>query len=107
APKPPTPLRTLYGRITSCQRLSGSVDEARYEVTLQPRLALLARGQQTRIYQNQSVPEIVRSILVNRHDFVPGDFRFTLKREYPRRDQVMQYNESDLDFISRLLADVG
>ncbi|MBV7550716.1 hypothetical protein KW849_31195, partial [Pseudomonas sp. PDM26] len=73
APKPPTPLRTLYGRITSCQRLSGSVDEARYEVTLQPRLALLARGQQTRIYQNQSVPEIVRSILVKRHDFVPGD----------------------------------
>ncbi|MBV7545481.1 type VI secretion system tip protein VgrG, partial [Pseudomonas sp. PDM26] len=107
APKPPTPLRTLYGRITSCQRLSGSVDEARYQVTLQPRLALLARGQQTRIYQNQSVPEIVRSILVKRHDFVPGDFRFTLKREYPRRDQVMQYNESDLDFISRLLADVG
>ncbi|KQN53386.1 hypothetical protein ASE98_20095 [Pseudomonas sp. Leaf48] len=38
-PKPPKPLRTLYGRITGCQRLSGSVDEARYEVTLQPRLA--------------------------------------------------------------------
>ncbi|WP_263287595.1 MULTISPECIES: contractile injection system protein, VgrG/Pvc8 family, partial [unclassified Pseudomonas] len=56
-PKPPKPLRTVYGRITACQRLSGSIDEARYEVTLQPRLALLDRGQQTRIYQHQSVPD--------------------------------------------------
>lgn len=28
-------------------------------------------------------------------------------REYPKREQVMQYGESDLAFIDRLLADVG
>ncbi|WP_223543599.1 type VI secretion system Vgr family protein, partial [Pseudomonas sp. GL-B-12] len=92
---------------TACQRLSGSIDEARYEVTLQPRLALLDRGQQTRIYQHQSVPDIVKSILRDRHGLDTGHFRFNLKREYPQREQVMQYQESDLAFISRLLADVG
>ncbi|WP_207238597.1 MULTISPECIES: contractile injection system protein, VgrG/Pvc8 family, partial [unclassified Pseudomonas] len=72
---------------------------ARYQVTLQPRLALLARGQQLRLYQQQSVPEIVESILRSRHAFLGQDFFFRLNREYPRREQVMQYNESDLAFI--------
>ncbi|WP_449105241.1 type VI secretion system baseplate subunit TssK [Pseudomonas mohnii] len=58
-------------------------------------------------YQQQSVPEIVESILRSRHGFRGQDFFFRLVREYPRREQVMQYNESDLMFISRLLADVG
>jgi type VI secretion system secreted protein VgrG len=100
-------LRTLHGVITGFKRLSGSADEARYEVTLQPLLALLGRGKQFRIYQHQSVPEIVESVLRTRHDFEGQDFRFTLVRDYPRREQVMQYGESDLTFISRLLAEVG
>ena len=101
------PLRSLRGVITGLKRLSNSRDEAHYQVTLQPRLALLGRGRQTRIYQQQSVPEIVEGILRGRHGFRGEDFVFTLSREYPRRDQVMQYNESDLAFIARLLAEVG
>jgi type VI secretion system secreted protein VgrG len=101
------PLRTLYGVVTGFQRLSGSNDEARYAITLQPRLALLGRGKQFRIYQHQSVPEIVDKILRSRHDFRGQDFLFDLHREYPKREQVMQYGESDLAFIARLLAEVG
>ena len=101
------PLRTLHGVVTGFKRLAGSNDEARYEITLQPRLALLGRGQQLRIYQHQSVPQIVESILRSRHDLEGQDFLFSLVREYPKREQVMQYNESDLTFITRLLAEVG
>ncbi len=101
------PLRTLYGVITGFKRDSGSNDQACYAVTLRPRLALLERGQQYRIYQHQSVPEIVESILRSRHGFLGQHFLFSLKRDYPRREQVMQYGESDLAFIDRLLADVG
>nr|WP_256350810.1 contractile injection system protein, VgrG/Pvc8 family [Pseudomonas fluorescens] len=95
-----TLLRTFYGVITGFQRLSASRDEARYSVTLQPRLALAGRGKQSRIYQQQSVPEIVKSILLGRHDMEHFDCPFHLVREYPRREQVMQYDESDLDFYS-------
>ncbi|GGL25773.1 type IV secretion protein Rhs [Pseudomonas brenneri] len=101
------PLRTLHGVVTGFKRLSGSADEARYEITLEPHLALLGQGRQFRIYQHQSVPQIVESILRSRHNFEGQDFLFNLVREYPKREQVMQYGESDLIFISRLLADVG
>ncbi|BDZ05518.1 hypothetical protein MUTS16_65910 [Escherichia coli] len=35
------------------------------------------------------------------------DFVFNLKNEYPAREQVMQYGEDDLTFVSRLLSEVG
>ncbi|MBV7545609.1 type VI secretion system tip protein VgrG [Pseudomonas sp. PDM26] len=107
APPQVKPLRSLHGVVTGFKRLSASIDEARYEVTLQPRLALLARGRQYRIYQHQSVPEIVEHILRSRHAFRGQDFLFHLHREYPRREQVMQYGQSDLAFVARLLAEVG
>ncbi|WP_409258912.1 type VI secretion system tip protein VgrG [Pseudomonas kielensis] len=107
APDVVLPLRALRGVVTAFRRLSGSADEARYELTLQPRLALLARGKQFRIYQHQSVPQIVESILRSRHGFEGQDFFFDLLREYPKREQAMQFGESDLAFISRLLAEVG
>ncbi|WP_207882870.1 type VI secretion system Vgr family protein [Pseudomonas sp. 30_B] len=105
---PAAPLRTLYGIITEFRRLPvDSRDEAHYEVTLQPRLALLGLARQHRIFQRQSVPEIVESIL-REHGMAGQYFNFqTLKREYPQREQVMQFGESDLAFITRQLADVG
>ena len=102
-----TPLRTLYGVITGFKLLSSSRDEARYEVRLEPRLALLSRSRQNAIYQNQTVPQIVEKILRERHGMRGQDFVFTLKSEYPSREQVMQYGEDDLTFISRLLSEVG
>ena len=102
-----TPLRTLYGVITGFKHLSSSQDEARYEVRLEPRMALLARSRQNAIYQNQTVPQIVEKILRERHQMRGQDFVFNLKSEYPSREQVMQYGEDDLTFISRLLSEVG
>ncbi|HAJ5270696.1 TPA: type VI secretion system tip protein VgrG [Escherichia coli] len=101
------PLRTLYGVITGFKHLSSSQDEARYEVRLEPRMALLTRSRQNAIYQNQTVPQIVEKILRERHQMRGQDFVFNLKSEYPSREQVMQYGEDDLTFISRLLSEVG
>ena len=101
------PLRTLYGVITGFKHLSTSRDETRYEVRLEPRMALLARSRQNAIYQNLTVPQIVEKILRERHQMRGQDFVFNLKSEYPAREQVMQYGEDDLTFISRLLSEVG
>ena len=102
-----TALRTLHGVITSFKHLSSSQDEARYEVRLEPRMALLTRSRQNAIYQNQTVPQIVEKILRERHQMRGQDFVFNLKSEYPSREQVMQYGEDDLTFVSRLLSEVG
>lgn len=102
-----TALRTLHGVITGFKLLSSSRDEARYEVRLEPRMALLARSRQNAIYQNLTIPQIVEKILRERHQMRGQDFVFNLKSEYPSREQVMQYGEDDLTFVSRLLSEVG
>lgn len=106
-PKTREVLRTLHGVITGFSLLSVSADEAQYSVRLQPRLALLSRSHQTRIWQDMSVPQIVENILRKRHGMRGQDFLFSLSQEYPRREQVMQYAEDDLTFIRRILAEVG
>lgn len=100
-------VRTLQGVVTGFERLGTSKDETHYALTLQPRLALLDRSHQNAIYQDLSVPQIVEKILRERHAMRGQDFLFSLSKEYPRREQVMQYGEDDLHFITRLLGEVG
>jgi len=101
------PVRVIQGVVSGFERLSTSKDETRYALTLQPRLALLDRSHQNAIYQDLSVPQIVEKILRERHGMRGQDFLFSLSKAYPRREQVMQYGEDDLHFITRLLGEVG
>jgi len=101
------PVRVIQGVVSGFERLSTSKDETRYVLTLQPRLALLDRSHQNAIYQDLSVPQIVEKILRERHGMRGQDFLFSLSNAYPRREQVMQYGEDDLHFITRLLGEVG
>ncbi|SYS36440.1 type IV secretion protein Rhs [Klebsiella pneumoniae] len=101
------PVRVIQSVVTGFERLSTSRDETHYALTLQPRLALLNRSHQNAIYQDQSVPQIVEKILRERHGLRGQDFLFSLTKTYPRREQVMQYGEDDLRFITRLLGEVG
>ncbi|TLU70315.1 type VI secretion system tip protein VgrG [Enterobacter sp. MF024] len=101
------PVRVIQGVVTGFERLGTSEDETRYALILQPRLALLDRSHQNAIYQDMSVPQIVEKILRERHGMRGQDFLFSLSKEYPRREQVMQYGEDDLHFITRLLGEVG
>ncbi|WP_161799997.1 type VI secretion system Vgr family protein [Citrobacter koseri] len=100
-------VRTLQGVVSGFERLNTSKDETHYALTLTPRLALLDRSHQNAIYQDMSVPQIVEKILRERHAMRGQDFLFSLTKEYPRREQVMQYGEDDLHFITRLLGEVG
>lgn len=98
--------RTLYGVVTEFSQLSVNKDEAHYRVVLSPRLALLANDCTSAIYQNQSVVSVVESVL-RRHGFTGVDYRLELKETYPAREFITQWQESDLAFVQRLLADVG
>ncbi|MCX8590065.1 hypothetical protein J3U29_01785, partial [Gilliamella sp. B3825] len=52
------------------------------------------------------VVDVVEEVLRN-HGFTGIDFRFELNETYPAREFITQWQESDLAFIQRLLADVG
>lgn len=103
---PALPVRTLYGVVESFRRISTSGEDTRYALTLVPRIALLGLTKGSQIYLNQSVTEVVEQVL-RKHGLEGPDFEFRLSREYPSRELITQWRETDLEFIQRLLAEVG
>lgn len=101
------PGKVVHGVVTSFRRLNGSRDQVQYEIIIEPFLALLNKQFRShRFFVNKSVPEVVTQIL-DEHSLKDWEYEFALKAEYPKREQINQYQESDLDFIERLLAEVG
>ncbi|EHS4494873.1 type VI secretion system tip protein VgrG, partial [Escherichia coli] len=77
------------------------------QVILEPFIKLLDRQHRShRFFVNKSVPEVVTEVL-QEHGLKGWEFEFRLKKTYPKREQINQYQESDLQFIQRLLAEVG
>nr|WP_230492800.1 type VI secretion system tip protein VgrG [Martelella alba] len=103
---PAVPIRTVFGVVHAFQRLRASVDETRYTLTIVPRIALLQHTKRSEIYLNQTVPEVVESLLRS-HGLSGVDFEFRLSQPYPVRELVTQWHETDLAFVQRLLAEVG
>lgn len=103
---PALPVRTVYGVVESFRRISTSGEDTRYALTLVPRIALLGLTKGSQIYLNQSVTEVVEQVL-RKHGLEGPDFEFRLSREYPSRELITQWRETDLEFIQRLLAEVG
>ena len=102
----PAKTRTIHGVITEFSLISVSKEETCYQVILKPRVALLANEHRCAIYQNKSVVSIVEEVLRS-HGFTGIDYRLELKDRYPEREFITQWQESDLAFIQRILADVG
>lgn len=101
------PQKVVHGVITQAERLGGSPDQARYSIKLQPRLSLLENQFRShRFFVDVSVPDVVKQVLTE-HGFQGWEYAFVLKNTYPKREQINQYQESDLRFIQRLLAEVG
>lgn len=102
-----TECKRVHGVVTHFERISGSADQAEYMITLEPFLSLLDKQFRThRFFVNKSVPEVVEQVL-QEHHLHDWEYEFNLKQHYPRREQINQYQESDLAFIQRLLAEVG
>ena len=98
--------KVVHGILTRLEWLSTTADQSHYRVTLQSRLALLSLSQGCAIYQDQSVPEVVEQML-RKHGLEGADFEFRLERTYPPRELITQWRETDLQFIQRILSEVG
>jgi type VI secretion system secreted protein VgrG len=70
---------------------------------VEPKLALLCHRRDQRVFRNRTVPEIVAEVLAG----CGITSRPLLFREYRRRGYCVEWRESDLDFIHRLLEDEG
>lgn len=94
--------RYINGKVTrvavSAVELTGT-RYAVYQLTVEPDLWPMKRDRNLRIFQGQTVPQIVKTLLgehqVNVEDKLTGSYRVW--------DYCVQYQESSLDFISRLM----
>ena len=75
-----------------------------YRAQVVPWLWFLSLSRDSRIFQNKSVPQIVEEVF-DGHGF--SDFSFRLTQDYEGREYCVQYRETDLNFVSRLLEEEG
>lgn len=96
----------IHGQIYQVGQGDSGKRLTRYHLSLVPRLTYLGHRINQRIFQHQSVPQIIKQILKD-HSILRDAFEFRLGSEYPEREYCVQYAESDLAFIQRLCAEVG
>ncbi|MCE0462677.1 MULTISPECIES: type VI secretion system Vgr family protein [Pseudomonas] len=88
-------------------RFSQNVDQgqfASYQATLRPWLWLLTRTSDCRIFQNLTIPQIIKQVF---RDLGFSDFEDALSRPYREWEYCVQYRETSFDFVSRLMEQEG
>lgn len=76
----------------------------KYRLVLRPNFWFLSKTMDNRIFQNMTVPDIVAQVL---DEAGVSNYRQDLNGSYPDREYCVQYGESDLDFVQRLLEHEG
>ena len=99
--------RRVFGVVSSVtDTLLTETDHAAYRLTFVPRAHRLSLAETSEVFMEQSVPDVIRTKL-ERAGFGAQDQAFRLVASYPKREYVVQYRETDLQFISRLAEHVG
>ena len=96
--------RFFCGHVTCFSFLGFHGPLAKYKIELKPWLWFLTRVINNRIFQNESVPDIIKKVCAD-HGFTDIDDR--LSGSYDTREFCVQYRETDFAFISRLMESEG
>ena len=72
-----------------------------------PALWALSQRIDSHIFQDMTVPDILEDVLTEGLQPFAREVSLSLQREYPVREYCVQYAESDLDFVQRLMREEG
>jgi type VI secretion system secreted protein VgrG len=107
-------LLTLIDAVQGQRLFHGIVDRAEFSyytgthfhfrVRMRPALAALAHREGCKIYQDQNLVDILQAVFA---DAGVDKVEFQLQNEYEAREYVVQYRESELNFVQRLMEDEG
>ncbi|MGE0785522.1 MAG: type VI secretion system Vgr family protein [Sandaracinaceae bacterium] len=99
------------------ERLAGVVTEVRDSfaegevssatLTLEPALVATLHKKDTRIFQHLTVPDILQQVLTEDLRPFSRQVELTMSRAYPAREYTVQYDETDFDFVHRLMEEEG
>jgi type VI secretion system secreted protein VgrG len=96
--------RYFHGFITQIAQGGRHGRYATYTAQLQPWLWFLTRTSDCRIFQDKTVPDIIKEVLQD-HGFT--DVKYSLSGKYRAWEYCVQYRETAFNFVSRLMEQEG
>jgi type VI secretion system secreted protein VgrG len=101
-------VRHVCGIIHRVEYAGVAHDRLQVRVEVGPALHLLEQRNDTRLWQDMTVPDVIAEVL----EAALGDYERTVKLDgltasYEPREYIVQYRESDLDFVHRLMEEEG
>lgn len=96
--------RYFHGLVSNFEQGDRTVGAAIYKMTIVPWLYHLGNASDCQIFQNESIPEIVSKV-IKKAGFT--DIELKLTDSYPPLEYCVQYRETSLSFVSRLLSRAG
>jgi type VI secretion system secreted protein VgrG len=99
-------VRLVHGRLRAIERaFDPAINREAYRCWLVPTLWNATLTRRSRVFQQQTVPEIVEAVL---SEYVgSAELDINLRGTYMAREYVVQYEEDDWSFINRLMEHVG
>jgi type VI secretion system secreted protein VgrG len=98
------PDRIFNGVLVEAQSLGAQAGLSLYRLTLRPWLWLLSRTSDCRIFENQTAIDIIKKVFSDRGF---SDYRVSTTGNFPELEYCVQYRETDLAFVSRLMEQHG
>ncbi|MBE3639603.1 type VI secretion system Vgr family protein [Mangrovicoccus algicola] len=99
------PDKQFSGHVISAEALGSHQGHALYRLELRPWLWFLGRRSDCRIFQEKTALEIIREVIAE-YGF-SGELIDRTSETFRTRTICVQYRESDLDFVSRLMEEEG
>ena len=99
--------RHINGYVASFYFTGIEAGFARYRCTLRPWIWILGYRKNCRIFQNKTIPDIIKQIFQEHGFSNVADFGGLTNSRYKERVYLVQYGESDLDFVTRLMEQEG
>jgi type VI secretion system secreted protein VgrG len=96
--------RVFHGYVSRFSRGERGPRYTEFQAQVVPWLWFLTLTADCRIYQDMTVPDILRQVFQD-NGFL--DFRSALTGEHIARDYCVQYRETDFHFVSRLMEEEG
>ncbi|MGJ3351780.1 type VI secretion system tip protein TssI/VgrG [Morganella sp. Je.2.23] len=98
-------VRTVQGLLASAEQGNTDGNKTRYHFLIRPEMWIMTLNQDSRIFQKQSVPEVLAVLLNEAH--VKNDRKFYQDELHQKRDYITQKRESAYDFWCRLASEEG
>lgn len=96
----------VHGLVSHLEQAGKSRDDYIYRAVLVPRLWRLTLSYQSRIFQQMNLPDILTEVF-EQNGLTSSDFRLDLKESYKPKEYCVQYQETDLNFVMRLMEHEG